>query len=452
MASLNPAPGPVAQGSSTMKAVMLSLLLLNIAQPTVTIENWKSNDVSPTPYMILRGRSGGDQISINGVSFPVRDGRFIGLAELKSGANHVQVGDATLSVTYRALPGPYVVQTHFAYGSDELPVFDDGKGGRAGDYEGRIDVGLKLIQALSAEMMNDAGYGRKTFALQFNSQGKVAVQAWKLPETGEGMRKISGNDAWGKIYGWLGQKGDNRYLKHCVIAGYSKWDPKTKTAPGHTALGGGYLGLFGSSSLYTWPSSFSEIPKTFGNATKMSEFIGLDDSAFRGTVWGSAATTLGATLHEMGHTFGLPHSDDPLCIMTRGFDRVNRQWVIEEPGTPPVITEPGNRARWCKPWAAILNLSPWYQREETKSGQGPSVKFNKETDKIEVSAPAGAKLIIGWRDDHKIWFKEFPSAPTSLQWSRKEILETVNSDQDFGVIVMDSNGARTDIRVPGKKP
>ena len=55
-----------------------------------------------------------------------------------------------------------------------------------------------------------------------------------------------------------------------------------------------------------------------------------DDSAGRSTYWGLAATTIGATLHEMGHTFGLPHCKDGRGIMTRGFDRFNRVFTLVE--------------------------------------------------------------------------------------------------------------------------
>ena len=42
----------------------------------------------------------------------------------------------------------------------------------------------------------------------------------------------------------------------------------------------------------------------------------MSDSIFRHTYWGAASTTIGATLHEMGHTFGLPHTNDGLVPST----------------------------------------------------------------------------------------------------------------------------------------
>ena len=42
---------------------------------------------------------------------------------------------------------------------------------------------------------------------------------------------------------------------------------------------------------------------------------------FRGYYWANYATTLGAAMHELGHTFNLPHT--PSGIMGRGFDDMN---------------------------------------------------------------------------------------------------------------------------------
>jgi len=88
-------------------------------------------------------------------------------------------------------------------------------------------------------------------------------------------------------------------------------------------------------------------------------------------MWANFATTLGATLHEIGHCFGLPHTTHghfssflsdlyfvelkkanhdllPKSIMLRGFDNFNR-WAM--------ITEPGFKVRICK-IALMVLLTP----------------------------------------------------------------------------------------------
>ena len=49
----------------------------------------------------------------------------------------------------------------------------------------------------------------------------------------------------------------------------------------------------------------------------------------RGTLGGCYATSLGATLHEMGHVFDLVHSDRG--IMARGFEDIDLFFTLENP-------------------------------------------------------------------------------------------------------------------------
>ena len=52
----------------------------------------------------------------------------------------------------------------------------------------------------------------------------------------------------------------------------------------------------------------------------------MDDSAYRKTIGGSYATTLGAVIHELGHTFDLGHASNG--FMARGFDDVDRFFTL----------------------------------------------------------------------------------------------------------------------------
>jgi hypothetical protein len=47
----------------------------------------------------------------------------------------------------------------------------------------------------------------------------------------------------------------------------------------------------------------------------------------RETYWGNYATGLGASLHELGHTFDLAHT--PTGIMARGFDDIHRVFTVQ---------------------------------------------------------------------------------------------------------------------------
>jgi hypothetical protein len=70
-------------------------------------------------------------------------------------------------------------------------------------------------------------------------------------------------------------------------------------------------------------------------------------------------------LHELGHTFELPHSDDPRCIMSRGFDYFRRTFVAAETrdgGLMPV--EDADEAYFSPEMALRLAESPWFQPDD----------------------------------------------------------------------------------------
>jgi len=101
-----------------------------------------------------------------------------------------------------------------------------------------------------------------------------------------------------------------------------------------TALGGGYLALFGSHTLYSYASSVDEIATAFTRSTKVDISQLADDSGNRGEYWANYATSIGASTHELGHCFGAPHT--PTGIMARGFDNFNRFFMVSEPNSDDV--------------------------------------------------------------------------------------------------------------------
>lgn len=96
----------------------------------------------------------------------------------------------------------------------------------------------------------------------------------------------------------------------------------------NAALGIGDVALYGSGTMYSWPSHFDDIQECFLNETSIDTNILFDDSNGRKTFGGCFTTALGAIAHEMGHIFDLGHTMEG--IMGNDIDFVNRMFIIEQ--------------------------------------------------------------------------------------------------------------------------
>lgn len=414
----------------------MALGIVAVAPAEITIENIEAGTEVRYPVVLLRGKAGGPDIAAGlswkqMVKFPVVDGQYVALAELRPGKNMVLITSGRdvvkMRLDYLPMTSPYKVASIFLLASDEQPT--------APQYRERIDTGLKLLQCFTAEAMNNAGYGRKTFQLDFDDAGKVKIQSETAPKTGNDLRAMDGMALWYYFNGLLEPKMGYDVTKCCAIMGFTKYDPVTKKAGGHTALGGGGLGLFGSGSFFSWPTSLKDVVSCFSDPREVDTTKDLDDSGLRGTYWGSSATTLGAVLHEMGHTFGLPHSYDRYCIMSRGFDYLNRMFTLVEPprkgGKEPTKFKPDEIARWDPFFAARLNWSPWFQADGNLGKKfltvnGPTIKIEGET--VVFSGLNGLRVVGAETDDHPSTFKENREEfVKEMRLSRKELHEKVGA-------------------------
>ncbi|MBQ7029231.1 MAG: hypothetical protein IJN32_03205, partial [Thermoguttaceae bacterium] len=141
--------------------------------------------------------------------------------------------------------------------------------------------------------------------------------------------------------------------------------------PGSTwarvALEGGSVAALDASSLFSWPDSLVDVADAFADARPISEDFAAD-SGFRRTRWGLTASTLGAGLHELGHSFGLDHSPEPTDFMSRGFDRFNRIFTVVEPpdaNSPNAVEsvfDDESAATWTPESANRLIRSRWIEK------------------------------------------------------------------------------------------
>lgn len=437
----------------------------------LAVTNHENDSEVRYSVVLLRGTLGADDKSLairnlnaaeNAASVkPVlHQGQFKALVELVEGENTIELStDQTnaqerpalqLKLTYKPQTNPYYIRliwmtdstgdTAFAAPTDDTPQ----------DYEARLRTAALLMQTFTAEKMNELGLGRRTFRLERDEKGQVVVHTLKGPETRQRYYEIAEKSDviwWRHIQRWLDEEHRDPMAKNVVIAAYTRKDPQTGGMLGHTALGGGNLGLFGSGSVFSWPRDLQSAADVFLDDTKVDGSKVHDDSANRGTHWALASTTIGATLHEMGHTFGLPHTRDGRDIMTRGFDKFNRLFTFYDP--------PANHSRrrefaqdqeayFAPVSASFLRWSRWFQLDQQVDvgDAHPAVTIDKVNKVVTIASDAGVPWVGFWVGGEIVAYREFQEQPLpeKVEFTFDEIKTMLNGEQLSKMSVIAGNG------------
>lgn len=392
---------------------MLPVLLLAFAND-LTVDNIKTGEILRYPVAMIRGQAkASEMVRVKNLDNRrpdgsnetfVRDNRYVLLVELIPGKNRLEVTaedeKQELVLTYRPGTGDYKVNFVYLTANDGGTNYITQRDEDPQNYRERISTAAKLMQTFTAESLNDQGLGRKTFNLELDRNGQVVVHTLPFQRSADDLRKMTGNDLWSTFYGPINNAFPMERNKNVVIMSFTDLDPASGLPRAHTALGGGGLGLFGSGSLFSWPSSIRDVDDVFASAEAIEKTKVHDDSAGRNVMWGLASTTIGATLHEMGHTFGLPHTADPNCIMSRGFDRLNRFFTVVEPPSAQreddLIFEANEVAHWSPFFAAQLSQNPWLQPDLRQLAPSPGPQISVGSDgKVKVTSPRGIAF-FGW--------------------------------------------------------
>lgn len=427
--------------------------------------NFRSGTTVTYPLVLLRGEvaaAEGEPLTVRNLSAEgadsefhttVQGGRFKALMELVPGTNRLVLSTSrkrtNLNLRYRPATSPYVVRFIYFTDASGDTTYQSERPDDPQDYAAKLDTAAKLMQSFTAERLYERGYGRKTFNLELDEQGKVQVHVLRGPQPAEYYYGLSDLDLYFSIGTTVNQELPAPTAKNVVLPAFSRFDPATGQVRGHTALGGGNLALFGSTGLFTWPSRWQDTQLAFTDPTPIDPTRTHDDSVGRSTYWALASTTMGATLHELGHTLDLPHSPDPWDIMSRGFDYLNRAFTLVEPphaGRPsPYVFAPSEEATWGPVNAPRLAYHRWLQAEAQnfRDFPPPTLRLEPDGETITIEATYGIRVIgidaEGLSRDSLVFPKV---APRRVVYTRSQLAQRAGS-AEFGLRVIDGQGNHT---------
>lgn len=384
---------------------VFSFLLLAMARPGkaqgIRLLNMADGTTLRYPVPILQGtlddakavaitvRNQSSQRPTKELAGIAHKGRFKALTELVPGANKLllQAGERQLAVTlhYRPQTNPYVIQVVYMTDRSGETKYQSPRRRDPQDYQAKLDTVLKLLQSFTAERMNDLGFGRRTFNLELDRSGRLQVHTAKSDRPAHFYYGLEPADFYQSVRTWADAQYSSPRAKKLVIAAYTRFDAKSGQARGNTGRGGGSTALFGNGSMWAWPSTLADVFPAFRDATAVDGKRIFDDSAGRSTIWALNATTTAVMLHELGHTWDLPHTQDPLDIMSiqnlpRGFDFFNRYFSFVEPPSKRSRRnfEPADKdIPYLAPISgAALKNSRWFalDRKTWKDGNAPRIR------------------------------------------------------------------------------
>lgn len=386
-----------------------SAFALNPVDAGLRVENYSDGDVQRYPVALVRGAAPGvdsGTVVVENLSSAlptrisratVRGGRFKILVELVPGPNRlsVAVGASRVDLTlfYRRREPKYFVRLIYFVDSTgdasfEIPAFWNAPQTAetasnapelSQNYRDKIRTAATLWQTATAERLNDAGFGRRTFALETDANGEIAVVLWRGKKTAAEYRALSEAELFCEIYREIADAPQTtEFVRSFVLVGFARRGPvstatnapdaadKTvKTASnGRIALGGRSIAVLDATTLFSWPDSLADVETLFADSGPIPEEFA-PDSSFRRVRWALSASTLGAGLHELGHAFGLGHSRAENDVMSRGFDRFNRIFSVVEPPSAtapePTFFSDDGATTWGPESAKILLRSFWIE-------------------------------------------------------------------------------------------
>lgn len=394
--------------------------------------------------------------------WPVEGGRFKALVPLQAGANEVRLEAAgevtTVPLRYTPQRNPRFLRLVYLVAADGDGTFDapPGEPNNAASAVERIRLAAWMLQAFTAEKLHAQGLGRRSFHLLTGADGLPIVEALRSSLTMAEAHSMDGLDLWFHIWQELAGLPEREDSKDLVILQMTRYDPLTRTARAHTALGGDRLALFGSGNLHTWARSLDEVVARFADTRRLDVTRLFDDSNGRGTYWANYATGIGACLHEVGHTLSLPHTANGKGIMARQFDHVNRTFVVSEPPSNTTsglaLIAPEDEPGWHRSNAVRLRYHRWLALDDVPLND-EAVTFTVSEAEVRVESPAGIRhLAYHVAGDVVTHDEHLASPPRSLRLIAEDLRQRHSTAPELHFNAIDDDGNIAEAVVPLSPP
>ncbi|EDO18281.1 hypothetical protein Kpol_1039p30 [Vanderwaltozyma polyspora DSM 70294] len=331
-----------------------------------------------SPSLIIRGKCNEDKEAktikvehpqLPSLEYPIHESTFRATVILTPGENRFTFTTNTglqriIKCHYTPMLQDQPVHLCLLLAKDSEYVFDSTTSQKEKEKGHGLDLAIKklrcgarLMQAYTNEQMLRAGFGNRTFSFveefakdtlfrsQSTMRSTVKVHLLHSDRTVEEIRDhdVAQQNRQAKRSGALYEYAMEALVKYggpftnsekpvqaAVVFMDSHWDGQFIT--GHAALGGGNdaikLAIFGSHGLYSWPTCMEDIVPYFSDATTVSTKEVANDNGQCGSHWECLTVTLGAFLHEIGHSLGCPHQE--YGVMLRDYPVFNRSFLTEE--------------------------------------------------------------------------------------------------------------------------
>lgn len=440
------------------------------------VNNYKDGETLRYPLALLRGTltdrgtpelvvvnttSTRDTRELKGVAY---QGNFKGMAELVPGTNvlALRAGDETFGLTlvYTPQTNPYRVRAFYFVPPDgdtrfETPFKDD-----TYDFRGKYDAMLKCAQSFVADWMNARGYGRKTFNLEFDDNGKVIVHVVKAARPVAEYEKLGripiASTVGAEVIAAVGDQSCNYFGGVSFSRHIQKGQPGAGHATCYGMVNVGNISLFGGAIFYSWPDRLNDvIPRFMQDEVIEGANFHVDDPR-GGRIWATAANTWGASLHELIHAYYVPHCADGAGVMATGYDQFNRYFTFFEPPTAKRAAGEwfidNGRTHLSRVTAAALAPTRFMALDKREWQEPNTVTMDVDPPRGEFvfKSDYGIRFIAPekWYGDgpHAQWYVEGPydrPAPREVRITAAEILTNCKSVYGLSVRVIDAEGHYT---------